>query len=61
MEIQQGRESPLVGGRKADLFELAWLVSYSIVTNHYLFQCPKAIFCSLNNVRVLVSLLLLIT
>ena len=41
----QGRcEGPSVGGVRLNLPEFTWLISSSVVTNHYLFQCLKAMF-----------------
>ena len=37
-------ENPLIGDVRLDLPEITWLISCSIVTDHFLFQCLKAMF-----------------
>ena len=34
----------MVGGVKPNLTEFTWFLSFYIFTDHYLFQCLKAIF-----------------
>ena len=43
--LQGRRENPsLEGGGRLNLPEFTWLISCSIVTDHYLFQCLTAMF-----------------
>ena len=40
------REKSLAEGEELNLAEFTWLISCSIATDHYLFQCLKAMFFS---------------
>ena len=43
VQINQGRRGNLlVGGVRLNLSEFTWLGSCSMVTDHYIFQCLKA-------------------